>query len=218
MPGSSGSKLSDGPRGLLIAESAGSGSRVVRPADTSRRTTARRSRPCRTARTRWARTPRPATCRRSHPLACLSAETGPARCSPACGRGGTQLVAPGVPVADPARRVRRTRYCASVGSSFFAHFEIFDRIVPRDVNDGVILAPRDRAARTLRMPPARAGDVSPPRHRIVEGCHARGGDEDGRARDQRFARRGGEVLRVRRPLGHRDVSGRSSRTPRTARS
>src|SRR5262249_60213335 len=75
-----------------------------------------------------------------------------------------------------------------------------NRVLPRDVDDRVIFARFDRAARPLWIPPVRARYVAPPSHRVIERNGLGRRSEDGGAGHEFVGRDAGKLPAIRRSL------------------
>ncbi len=71
----------------------------------------------------------------------------------------------------------------------------------------MVVTALERRSRPFRMPPGGTGRPRPPLAQMPEVDGPRRHREDERARLEVLGRRAGEVRRVERPLGHRDVPG-----------
>ena len=173
---------------------------------TSRRSTPRRCRPCRTARTRSPGSSPPARCGSSRSHGCAPGEVRAVpgvRHDPAA---ATRLVAPGergaletaaggvLPLGlggQPTTRPGGVRLRVLVG----------------DVHDRVVRAPLDRAAGSLGPVPAGTRRPGPPLAEVPQVDRPVGPGEDHRAGLEVLRRRSRVVGRVERPLGHRGPAG-----------
>src|SRR5439155_358558 len=81
---------------------------------------------------------------------------------------GRQLIAPHITLA--IQPVARGEFPLRFGGQAFARlFAAGDRVVPRDVHDGMLLAPADVRVRPFGVTPVRAGDVAPPDEMVLHG-------------------------------------------------
>ncbi len=81
------------------------------------------------------------------------------------------------------------------------------RVLERDVDDRLVLAPGERAVRPVGAHPACPRRPRPPLVDVPQVDGAGGHREDERAGDEVLGRRARKVRRVERPLGDRDVAG-----------
>ena len=88
-------------------------------------------------------------------------------------------------------------------------------VLVRDVDDGLVLAPRERAARPVRRGPVRTGRPRPPLVEVAEVDRARRHREDERARDEVLGRRARETRPDRAAARRPSRSRCPQRTPRT---